>query len=88
MQGSGVDFNRIAGPNSSYGIFTGIVLAQTRWSIFVALLPANTLSPKPDPLVLLAGGTSAAGVVAYLVPVAAVAGIAVFALSFLKRAEE
>lgn len=25
-------------------------------SIFVALLPANTLSPKPDPLVLLAGG--------------------------------
>jgi pimeloyl-ACP methyl ester carboxylesterase len=27
-----------------------------RLSIFVALLPANTLSPKPDPLVLLAGG--------------------------------
>ncbi len=25
-------------------------------SIFVAILPANTLSPKPDPLVLLAGG--------------------------------
>jgi pimeloyl-ACP methyl ester carboxylesterase len=25
-------------------------------SLFVALLPANTLSPKPDPLVLLAGG--------------------------------
>jgi pimeloyl-ACP methyl ester carboxylesterase len=25
-------------------------------SIFVAVLPANTLSPKPDPLVLLAGG--------------------------------
>ncbi|HEX6137409.1 MAG TPA: alpha/beta hydrolase [Casimicrobiaceae bacterium] len=27
-----------------------------RLSIFVAVLPANTLSPKPDPLVLLAGG--------------------------------
>jgi len=27
-----------------------------RLSIFVAILPANTLSPKPDPLVLLAGG--------------------------------
>ena len=25
-------------------------------SVFVAVLPANTLSPKPDPLVLLAGG--------------------------------
>ena len=25
-------------------------------SIFVAVLPANTLSPKPDPLVMLAGG--------------------------------
>src|SRR5437868_4885423 len=25
-------------------------------SIFVAVLPANTLTPKPDPLVLLAGG--------------------------------
>ena len=25
-------------------------------SLFVAVLPANTLSPKPDPLVLLAGG--------------------------------
>ena len=24
--------------------------------IFVAVLPANTLSPKPDPLVILAGG--------------------------------
>jgi MFS transporter, AAHS family, 3-hydroxyphenylpropionic acid transporter len=35
---------------------------------------------------LLGGGTSAAGVVAYLLPVAAVAGIAVFILSFLKRA--
>jgi AAHS family 3-hydroxyphenylpropionic acid transporter len=36
--------------------------------------------------VLLGGGTSAAGVVAYLLPVAAVAGIAVFILSFLNRA--
>src|SRR5690348_1580882 len=27
-----------------------------RLSIFVAVLPANTLSPKPDPLILLAGG--------------------------------
>lgn len=27
-----------------------------RLSIYVAVLPANTLSPKPDPLVLLAGG--------------------------------
>jgi pimeloyl-ACP methyl ester carboxylesterase len=27
-----------------------------RLSIFVAVLPANTLSPKPDPLVLIAGG--------------------------------
>src|SRR6185312_3973687 len=27
-----------------------------RLSIFVAILPANTLTPKPDPLVLLAGG--------------------------------
>ena len=27
-----------------------------RLSIFVAVLPANTLSPQPDPLVLLAGG--------------------------------
>ncbi len=27
-----------------------------RLSLFVAVLPANTLSPKPDPLVLLAGG--------------------------------
>jgi hypothetical protein len=34
---------------------------------------------------LLAGGTSASGVVAYLIPVAAVAGIAVFSLSFLRR---
>lgn len=34
---------------------------------------------------LLGGGTSAAGVVGYLLPVAAVAGVAVFILSFLKR---
>ncbi len=27
-----------------------------RLSIFVAVLPANTLTPKPDPLVLIAGG--------------------------------
>jgi|ADGO01.1.fsa_nt_gi Arabinose efflux permease len=37
--------------------------------------------------ILLGGGTSAAGVVAYLIPVAAVAGIAVFALSYLRRGE-
>ncbi|HEY3459265.1 MAG TPA: alpha/beta fold hydrolase [Casimicrobiaceae bacterium] len=30
--------------------------ASRRIAIFVAVLPANTLSPKPDPLVVLAGG--------------------------------
>lgn len=35
---------------------------------------------------LLGSGTSASGVVAYLLPVAAIAGIAVFALSFVRRA--
>ncbi len=35
---------------------------------------------------LLAGGTSASGVLAYLVPFAVVAAVAVFALSFLRRA--
>jgi len=37
--------------------------------------------------ILLGGGTSASGVVQYMVPVAAVAGAAVFALSFWKRPE-
>lgn len=36
---------------------------------------------------LLSGGTSASGVVAYLIPVALVAGIAVFSLSFIRRAQ-
>jgi AAHS family 3-hydroxyphenylpropionic acid transporter len=36
----------------------------------------------------IGGGTSAAGVVQYMVPVAAVAGIAVFALSFRPTASE
>jgi AAHS family 3-hydroxyphenylpropionic acid transporter len=35
--------------------------------------------------VLLGGGMSASGVVQYMVPVAAVAGAAVFALSFCRR---
>jgi len=34
---------------------------------------------------LLGGGISASGVVAYLVPMAVVAGVAVFALSFCRR---
>ncbi|WP_129645646.1 3-(3-hydroxy-phenyl)propionate transporter MhpT [Peristeroidobacter agariperforans] len=38
--------------------------------------------------VLLGGGTSASGVVQYMVPVAAVAGAAVFALSFCRRPQE
>jgi len=38
--------------------------------------------------VLLAGGTTAANVVLYMAPVAAVAGIAVFALGFVRQAEE
>lgn len=38
--------------------------------------------------VLLAGGTTAANVVLYMAPVAAVAGIAVFALGFVRPAEE
>ena len=37
--------------------------------------------------ILLGGGTSASGVVQYMVPVAAVAGAAVFALSFCRRPE-
>jgi AAHS family 3-hydroxyphenylpropionic acid transporter len=35
--------------------------------------------------ILLVGGTSASGVVQYMVPVAAIAGVAVFALSFCRR---
>jgi AAHS family 3-hydroxyphenylpropionic acid transporter len=35
--------------------------------------------------ILLGGGTSASGVVQYMIPVAAVAGMAVFALSFCRR---
>jgi MFS transporter, AAHS family, 3-hydroxyphenylpropionic acid transporter len=35
--------------------------------------------------ILLGGGTSASGVVQYMVPVAAIAGAAVFALSFCRR---
>jgi AAHS family 3-hydroxyphenylpropionic acid transporter len=35
--------------------------------------------------ILLGGGTSASGVVQYMVPVAALAGAAVFALSFCRR---
>jgi len=35
--------------------------------------------------ILLGGGTSASGVVQFMVPIAAVAGIAVFALSFCRR---
>lgn len=38
--------------------------------------------------VLLAGGTSASNVVLYMVPFAAAAGIAVFALGFVRQAEE
>jgi AAHS family 3-hydroxyphenylpropionic acid transporter len=38
--------------------------------------------------ILLGGGTSASGVVQYMVPVAAVAGAAVFALSFWRRPAE
>lgn len=38
--------------------------------------------------VLLAGGTSAANVVLYMAPVAAVAGIAVFALGYVRQVEE
>jgi AAHS family 3-hydroxyphenylpropionic acid transporter len=37
--------------------------------------------------ILLGGGTSASGVVQYMVPVAAIAGAAVFALSFCRRPE-
>ncbi len=37
--------------------------------------------------VLLGSGTSAAGVVAYLIPVAAIAGIAVFALSYMRHGD-
>jgi outer membrane protein TolC len=33
LQGSGVDFNRIAGPNSSYGVFNGVVLARINTDI-------------------------------------------------------
>lgn len=38
--------------------------------------------------VLLAGGTTAANVVLYMAPVAAVAGVAVFALGFVRQVEE
>ncbi len=38
--------------------------------------------------VLLGGGTSASGVVQYMVPVAAIAGAAVFGLSFCRRPQE
>jgi len=38
--------------------------------------------------VLIGGGTSAAGVVQYMIPVAAVSGAAVFALSFRSTASE
>ena len=38
--------------------------------------------------VLLAGGTTASNVFMYMAPVAALAGIAVFALGFVRPAEE
>jgi AAHS family 3-hydroxyphenylpropionic acid transporter len=74
-----------------YGVAPAYYPAAVRGTGSGASVATGRIGSIIGPLlagVLLAGGTSAAGVVAYLVPVAAVAGIAVFALSFLKRAEE
>lgn len=74
-----------------YGVAPAYYPAAVRGTGSGASVATGRIGSIIGPLlagVLLAGGTSAAGVVAYLVPVAAIAGIAVLALSFLKRAEE
>ena len=74
-----------------YGVAPAYYPAAVRGTGSGASVATGRIGSIIGPLlagVLLAGGTSAAGVVAYLVPVAAVAGIAVFALSFMKRTGE
>jgi MFS transporter, AAHS family, 3-hydroxyphenylpropionic acid transporter len=72
-----------------YGVAPAYYPAEVRGTGSGASVAIGRVGSIIGPLlagVLLGGGTSAAGVVAYLLPVAAVAGIAVFILSFLKRA--
>ena len=72
-----------------YGVAPAYYPASIRGTGSGASVAVGRVGSIGGPLLagaLLGGGTSAAGVVAYLIPVAAIAGIAVFALSFLRRA--
>ena len=63
-------------PASVRGTGSGASVAMGRIGAIIGPLLAG---------VLLGGGTSASGVVGYLIPVAVVAGLAVFLLSFIRR---
>lgn len=74
-----------------YGVAPGYYPAAIRGTGSGASVAVGRVGSIVGPLLageLLAGGTSASGVVAYLVPVAAVAGLAVLALSFLRRPQD
>jgi AAHS family 3-hydroxyphenylpropionic acid transporter len=71
-----------------YGVAPAYYPIQVRGTGSGASIAVGRVGSILGPLLaglLLQGGTSASGVVAYLIPVAAVAGVAVFVLSFLRR---
>lgn len=71
-----------------YGVAPAYYPATVRGTGSGASVAVGRVGSIAGPLLagaLLGGGMAASGVVAYLIPVAATAGIAVFLLSFLKR---
>lgn len=71
-----------------YGVAPAYYPATVRGTGSGASVAVGRIGSIAGPLLagaLLGGGMAASGVVAYLIPVAATAGIAVFLLSFLKR---
>ncbi len=73
-----------------YGVAPGYYPQPIRGTGSGASIAVGRVGSIAGPLLaglLMGGGTSAASVVQYMVPVAAISAIAVFALSFRSRAE-
>ena len=74
-----------------YGVAAGYYPTQMRGTGSGASIAVGRVGSIAGPLlagVLLGSGTSAAHVVYYMAPVAAIAGIAVFALGFVRPAQD
>ena len=71
-----------------YGLAPTYYSPETRGTGSGASIAVGRVGSITGPLlagILLGGGTSASGVVAYLIPMAVIAGVGVFALSFCRR---